>query len=439
LKEHSLTIAMLSIHSSPVGELGKKDTGGMSVYVRELARALGKRGHRIDIFTRLQDPAWKPQVQLYENVRLIHLRAGRKGHLSTLALYPYLKEFFLELERFRATESIRYDLIHSHYWLSGQVGIWLQDRLMIPHMFMFHTLGVLKNITDKDEQESELRIATEKGLVQKCQRILATTEREKDHLMRYYGADPKRIGVVPCGVNLDLFCPMDKRTARRQVGFSIDESIVLYVGRLAKIKGTERLLQAMTHLKYSKRTRLVIIGGDGLQTRESRNLLRLTQRLGLQDDVEFLGRVDHEMLPPYYSAADVMVLPSHYETFGLVALEALASGTPVVATRVGAMETILREGETGYVVANDGPELLAAGIEKLLERSRAGALSTDAIRASVFRFGWDAVVSAVIDQYSILLQRSHSTRSCLSGTHEISKSETLDQDGCHSCACGGSE
>jgi len=439
VKGHSLTIAMLSIHSSPVGELGKKDTGGMSVYVRELARALGKRGHRIDIYTRLQDPAWKPQVQLYENVRLIHLRAGRKGHLSTLAVYPYLEEFIHELERFMATESICYDLVHSHYWLSGQAGIWLQDRLMIPHMFMFHTLGVLKNITVKDEQESELRIATEKGLVQKCQRILATTERERDHLMRYYGADPKRIGVVPCGVNLDLFRPMDKRTARRRAGFPIDESIVLYVGRLARIKGTERLLQAMTHLKCSKRTRLIIIGGDGLQTRESRQLLRLTQRLGLQDAVEFLGRVDHEILPTYYSAADLMVLPSHYETFGLVALEALASGTPVVATRVGAMETILREGETGYIVANNGPDLLAAGIEKLLERARAGAVSTDAIRASVVGFGWDTVVSAVIDQYGILLKQQHGTCSCLYRTHEMPKSETLNQDGSHSCACGGSE
>ena len=414
---------MLSIHSSPIGELGKKDTGGMSVYVRELARALGKRGHRIDIFTRPQDPAWQPQVQLYENVRLIHLRAGNNGYLSTLALYPYLDDFLLELERFMASERRRYDLIHSHYWLSGEVGMRLQERWMVPHMFMFHTLGMLKNMTVKDEQESELRIATEKDLVRDCQRILAATEREKEHLLRYYGARSERICVVPCGVNLDLFRPIDKKSVRRELGFADDESIVLYVGRLAPIKGIDRLLQAMTHLKRLKPLRLLIVGGDDHHTRESRDLQRLSRKLGIQDAVTFVGRVDHEMLPPYYCAADVVVLPSHYETFGLVALEALASGTPVVATRVGAMETILREGETGSVVVNGAPQVLAAGIGKFLGESCTGAPSPAAIRASVFGFGWTTVASAIVDEYATLLQEFHCSRSCCIGTAETVQSD----------------
>jgi D-inositol-3-phosphate glycosyltransferase len=414
---------MLSIHSSPIGELGKKDTGGMSVYVRELARSLGKRGHRVDVFTRLQDPGWQPQVQLYENVRLIHLRAGNNGYMPTLALYPYLDDFFFELERFRASERLRYDLIHSHYWLSGQVGMRLQERWMVPHMFMFHTLGMLKNITVKDEHESDLRIATEKDLVQNCQRILAATERERKHLLRYYEAHPEKICVVPCGVNLDLFRPIDKRSARRQLGFADNESIVLYVGRLAPIKGIERLLEAMTHLKRLKPLRLLIVGGDDRDTRESRDLQRLSQELGIQDAVTFVGRVDHEKLPPYYCAADVLVLPSHYETFGLVALEALASGTPVVATRVGAMETILREGETGSVVANGAPQILAVGIEKFLGGSWTGALPAAAIRASVFGFGWNTVASAIIDEYATLLQEFQCSRSCFQGMPEAMQSE----------------
>jgi D-inositol-3-phosphate glycosyltransferase len=414
---------MLSIHSSPIGELGKKDTGGMSVYVRELARALGKRGHRIDIFTRLQDPTWQRQVQLYENVRLIHLRAGDNGYMPTLALYPYLDDFFLELERFRASEQLHYDLIHSHYWLSGQVGMRLQERWMVPHMFMFHTLGMLKNITVKDEHESELRIVTEKDLVQNCQRILAATEREKEHLLRYYGAHPERVCVVPCGVNLDLFRPIDKKSARSQLGFADDESIVLYVGRLAPIKGIDRLLQAMTHLKLLKPARLLIVGGDDHHTRESRDLQRLSKKLGIQDAVTFVGRVDHERLPPYYCAADVLVLPSHYETFGLVALEAIASGTPVVATQVGAMETILREGETGSVVASGTPRLLAAGIGKFLAGSWAGVLSAAAIRASVFGFGWNTVASAIIDEYATLLQEYHCSRSSFLGMPEAMRGE----------------
>jgi D-inositol-3-phosphate glycosyltransferase len=414
---------MLSIHSSPIGELGKKDTGGMSVYVRELARALDKRGHRVDIFTRLQDPGWNPQVQLYENVRLIHLRAGNNGYMPTLALYPYVDDFFLELEKFRASERLRYDLIHSHYWLSGRVGMRLQERWMVPHMFMFHTLGMLKNITVKDEHESELRIAAEKDLVQNCQRILAATEREKEHLLRYYEAHPKKICVVPCGVNLDLFRPTDKRSARRQLGFADNESIVLYVGRLAPIKGIERLLEAMTHLKRPKPLRLLIVGGDDQDTRESRALQRLSQELGIRDAVTFVGRVDHDRLPPYYCAADVLALPSHYETFGLVALEALASGTPVVATRVGAMETIIKEGETGIVVANGAPQLLAAGIEKFLGESGTGTLPADAIRASVFGLGWNTVASAIVDEYATLLQEFHCSRSCFRGMPEAWRGE----------------
>lgn len=381
----------------------------MSVYIRELARTLGTRGHRVDIFTRLQEYGGRAIVQLYENVRLIHLRAGSDGPMSAQALYPHLDEFFHEVERFRASEQTHYDLIHSHYWLSGRVGNWLENRWKIPHMVMFHTLGALKNTTVQEEQESELRITTEKDLVQNCQRIVAATEREKEHLVRYYGARREKIAVVPCGVNLDLFGPMDKQAVRRQLGFAESESIVLFVGRLAPIKGIDRLLRAMTHLKLPKPMRLVIIGGDDHHTPEMQNLEHLSTELGVQDSVVFLGRVEHEKLPPYYCAADVVVLPSHYETFGLVALEALASGTPVVATPVGAMETILVEGETGQVVANGAPQLLAAGIEKFVSTKGAGTLPATAIRRSVLRFGWDNVATAIIDQYLDLLRQHRTT------------------------------
>jgi D-inositol-3-phosphate glycosyltransferase len=423
LKEHPLSIAMLSIHSSPIGELGKKDTGGMSVYVRELARALGKYGHRVDIFTRLQDPSWHPQVHLSENVRLIHLQAGKSGYMSTLDLYPYLDDFVIQLDDFRVREGLQYDLMHSHYWLSGQAGTRLQECWKVPHMFMFHTLGVLKNIAVKDEPESELRISAEKDLVHNCQRILAATERERDHLQRYYEARPEKICVVPCGVNLDLFHPADKMSARRELGFSEDESIVLYVGRLAPIKGIERLLKAVTYIEQTEPLRLLIVGGDDQNTRELRELQRLSQDLGIQETVTFVGRVEHERLPSYYCAADVLVLASHYETFGLVALEALASGTPVVATRVGAMETILREGETGSVVANGAPQLLAAGVEKFLRKSRVGALSATAIRDSVFGFGWDRVASLIAGEYAALLQDFHGGHSCFRGKPKAMRGE----------------
>jgi D-inositol-3-phosphate glycosyltransferase len=403
VEAEQLKIAMLSVHSSPIGALGTKDTGGMSVYVREVAKELGRRGHFVDIYTRLGGSGQKQIAQLYDNVRLIHLKAGDNGHMNKLALYGHLDDFFKELEEFRGRESVDYDLIHSHYWLSGRVGSWAQERWEVPHVFMFHTVGAVKNSTAGSEKEPELRTAIEKHLARKCDRILVATDRERDHLVQHYGACPETIGVVPCGVNLNLFCPLDKIASRKQLGFAQDESVVLFVGRFAPLKGIDRLLEAMAHLKHHRRLRLVIVGGDGNSTPESQRLQELSRQLSIQDSITFAGRIEQYRLPPYYSAADVLVVPSHYESFGLVALESLASGTPVVATRVGAMESILREGETGHVVNNGSSRLLADGIETFI--SRTYVPSADEVRASVFRFGWANVASAMIDEYATVLRR----------------------------------
>lgn len=410
MEAEQLRIAMLSVHSSPVGELGTKDTGGMSVYIRELARELGSRGYWVDIYTRV-DASQKNQIaELYENVRLIQLRVGNKRHMHKLALYPYLVDFFRELEQFKASESFDYHLIHSHYWLSGRVGTWAQERWNVPHVFMFHTIGAVKNNTVGSEKEPGLRTATEKHLARHCDRILVATDKERDHLMQHYGACPETIAVVPCGVNLDLFRPLNKTRARQQLGFTQDESIVLFVGRFAPLKGIDRLLEAAAYLQHHQRLRLVIVGGDGQRTPETQNLQRLSRRLGIQDSVTFVGRIEQDRLPPYYSAADVLVVPSYYESFGLVALESLASGTPVVATKVGAMESILQDGKTGHVVSNGSPILLANGIEAFISRSL--PVSADAIRASVLRFSWENVAATMIDEYAAVLGQYHFYTCC---------------------------
>ena len=393
---------MLCVHSSPVGELGAKDTGGMSVYVRELARQLGSRGHSVDIYTRLNGSESEQIAQLYKNVRLIHLHAGDAGQMSKLALYPHLEEFFNELESFRKRESLDYDLIHSHYYLSGRVGDWARGRWRVPHVFTFHTVGAVKNTTVGSEKEPELRLAIEKHLANSCDRILVATDKERGHLIQHYGTSPETIGVVPCGVNLDLFRPMNQAKARRQLGFGQDESIVLFVGRFAPVKGVERLLEAIAYLQHHQRLRLVIVGGDGNDAPELQGFRRLAQKLSIQDSITFAGRIEQNKLSTYYSAADVLVVPSRYESFGLVALESLASGTPVVATKVGAMESILREGETGHVVNNGFPRLLAKGIEKFISHS--DGLSPQKIRASVTKYGWSNVASAIIDEYVAVLK-----------------------------------
>ena len=404
-----LRIAMLSVHSCPVGELGTRDTGGMSVNVRELARELGRRGHLVDIYTRLHGPSCDKVVQLGANVRLVHLGVGDEDTSHRAALFPHLVDFFRELEQSRGTEGLRYDLIHSHYWLSGRVGQWARGRWRVPHLLMFHTLGAVKNALFHRQVEPELRIATEAHLAARCDRVLAASEREKEQLMLFCGVPCEAVGVVPCGVDLDRFRPVDKAQARDQLGFDPDERVVLYVGRFAPLKGLDRLLEAVACLRRSGGLpRLIIVGGDDEYTPASRELMRLSRRFGITDSVRFVGRVDQEHLRLYYSAADVVALPSHYESFGLVALESLACGTPVVTTPVGAMESIIRQGETGYVVHDASPAILAWAIEAFLHPVKAALV--DAIRASVLDRSWSGVASAMMVEYSLLLEKKQPER-----------------------------
>ena len=400
MRADQLQLAMFSIHSSPIGELGTKNTGGMSVYIRELARELGSRGHRVDIFTKLNGSGRDRIVKLYDNVRLIHLSAGNNGHVQKLTLYYYLADFLRALEKFKDQHDLRYDLIHSHYWLSGRLGNWVQERWNIPHIVMFHTLGIVKNVVGLSEQEPDLRLATERKLVKSSQRILAPTPAEKQNLIDYYHAARAKIGVVPCGVNLDLFQPRDKQAARKMLGLAEKTPTALYVGRFDPIKGIDRLLEAIAHLRRQQPVQLLIIGGDGPETDEYRNLRHLAQKLGIADSVTFVGRIEQNRLPPYYSAADTVVIPSYYESFGLVGLESLACGTPVVSTPVGAMSVILQNDDVGVLVDNAEPVPLAEGLASIFAKLQAGEFSAEKVRASVCKFGWQHVASDIIDQYT---------------------------------------
>jgi D-inositol-3-phosphate glycosyltransferase len=405
LRTDQLQLAMFSIHSSPIGELGTKNTGGMSVYIRELARELGSRGHRVDIYTKLNGSRPDHIVDLYENVRLIHLSAGNNGHVQKLTLYYYLADFLRALEKFKKQQNLRYDLIHSHYWLSGRLGNWVQERWNIPHIVMFHTLGVVKNIAGLAEQEPDLRLATERKLVQSSQRILAPTPAEKQNLIKFYHAAGEKIGVVPCGVNLDLFRPRDKQAARKLLGLDEKTPTALYVGRFDPIKGIDRLLEAIGHLRQQKSVQLLIIGGEGPETEEFQDFQQMAHELGIADSVTFVGRIEQNRLPPYYRAADTLVIPSHYESFGLVGLESLACGTPVVSTPVGAMSAILQSGKAGALVENAGPIPLADGIASIFARQQAGEFSAEKVRASVYPFSWQHVASDIIDEYAAVFNR----------------------------------
>jgi len=393
---------MLSVHSCPLGKVGSENTGGMSVYIRELARELGRRGHWVDVYTRIHEPKHDQVIDLGQHVRLIHLKAGAEG-IEKLGIYDYLGDFAHGVEGFTKQNGLQYDLVHSHYWLSGLTGKRLQQWWGIPHVIGFHTLGAVKNAIGIGEGEPELRVNAERELVKDCHRIIASTAKGKEDLITYYDATPEAIRVVPCGVNLDLFRPIERAMARGHLGLD-GESIVLFVGRIVPLKGIDNLLKAMTYLGRKWRIKLVVIGGDENSQAELQRLERLTRSLKIRESVTFLGLVEQERLPFFYSAADLCVVPSYYESFGLVLLESLACGTPVVATRVGGAESVIRPGETGYVVIDNNPSRLADKIALLLSMSNGNTEFVSSIRASVSQYSWSNITEAVIEEYQSVLR-----------------------------------
>jgi len=393
-----MKLALLCAHSCPMGNLGARDTGGMNVYVRELASHLGRQGHLVDIYTRVHDSNDDQVVEIGDNARLIHLRAGDVEDIHKLMVYAYLPDFVCNLENFRREHKLRYDLIFSHYWLSGWAGKLLQCWWNVPHMTMLHTLGAVKNALGIGEDEPELRIEAERNLIGDSQRIIAPTARDKAHLIADYAASPDRISVVPCGVNLDRFKPTDTGEARRCLGLSDDDRVVLFVGRIEPLKGIDRLVKAMGLLRDTPNLKLIVIGGDARSQDEVDQLKGLCRALGIEDSVSFQELVKQERLPCYYSAADVTVVPSYYESFGLVALESLACGTPVVTTRVGHMENIIIDGKTGYVVADNTPELLADRISRLLARPHGGNSDKALLVQSVARFDWANIAAMIAEE-----------------------------------------
>jgi len=403
-----MKIAMLSVHSCPLGKLGGKNTGGMSVYIRELARELARRDHTVDVYTRAHESLHDHIVEFGHNARIIHLKAGEGEEIEKLAIYPHLADFARDLENFRKRNGLHYELIHSHYWLSGRAGKWIQRWWNIPHVTMFHTVGAAKNAIAVGEHEPELRLEAEKELVKDCHRIIASTAQEKEDLTYYYSC-PETVSIIPCGVNLDIFRPIDKARALRHLGLT-GEEIILFVGRIDPLKGIKNLLIAMSYLKR-RRLRLVIIGGDEQSQPEVQKLKGLARELQIQDSVTFHGLVKQEILPYFYSAADLCVIPSYYESFGMVALESLACGTPVVAAKVGCLESVIQQGQTGYVVMDNAPRRLADKVALFLTQPDERRTSPDTIRASITRFSWSNIADAIIGEYRAVM-RDYLARPC---------------------------
>ncbi|MEJ2155296.1 MAG: glycosyltransferase [Desulfobacteraceae bacterium] len=400
----SLRIAMLSLHSSPLGPLGTRDTGGMSVYVREVAREMACIGHSVDIYTYV--PCSGDVTILYPDVRLIELDHGRKPEISKEALKDYLPEMIRALDRFVLHHQLSYDLVHSHYWISACVGTSISKKWECPHLITFHTLGLVKNRTTKGEAEPEVRISHERQLMAGADAVVVPSNGESRHLLDLYGAASEKLHTIPCGVNKVQFRPADQRQSRCALNIDPAATVLLFVGRFAPVKGVPTLLQAMARLaRRHASIHLVVVGGDGEQAATTAQIRSQADALGILGLLQITGRIDHEQLPLYYTAADLLVVPSTYESFGLVTLESLACGTPVVATRVGGAAAVIREGVNGILVDRPDSTALADGIERVLDGIRRRQFSPQRVRNSISAYGWDRVASAILSVYNGALQR----------------------------------
>jgi D-inositol-3-phosphate glycosyltransferase len=412
----NLHIAMLSVHTCPLATLGGKETGGMNVYVRDLSRELAHRGHRVDVYTRSQDPSL-PRIsrELGNGVRVVHVPAGPEHPYDKHLVYDHLPEFVDGVLAQTEADGIRYDVLHSHYWLSGAVAQELRRRWDTPVLHMFHTLGKMKDAVAQrpEERETARRIAVETEIVRLADLLVAATPVEEEQLVGLYSADSASIRVISPGVDTERFHPIPPAHAKEQIGLCTDCCIILFVGRIEPLKGIDNLLRAIALVvdqrpKLRQDLRVPIIGGDPDRVREDDEMVRLQElreELGIGDVVTFLGAKDQDMLQYYYSAAEMVVMPSDYESFGMVALEAMACGTPVIASDVGGLAFLVQHGRTGYRVPARDAAALAAKITRLLKdvglRRRIGQ------RAACWAesYAWPRIADQIEEVYAELLDR----------------------------------
>ena len=409
-----LRIAMISYHTCPLATLGGKDTGGMNVYVRELTRQLGQMGIHVDVFTRSQDDH-VPHVlhELGYGNRVVHVPAGPEHPVSKEELVDYIPQFVEGIKAFACEKGIKYDLIHSHYWMSGIAAASLSDLWgRTPIVHMFHTLGEMKNrIARTDaEREGKYRIDGEKQVLRRADRVVVATIAELTQLRFLYKANQSKLVVIPPGVDVSHFYPIPADEAKMYVGLKPYDRMVLFVGRIEPLKGVDTLIQAMScvQMKQERPVHLAIIGGDPAaspqeMSAEMARLQKLCDDLAVGQTVVFLGKRDQDKLPYYYSAAELLVMPSHYESFGMVALEAMACGTPVVASEVGGLAYLVKDGETGFTVPDQDPEALCEKTSLLLNDSQLHAAMSQRAVDYAQDYAWEKIARQIVEVYQELV------------------------------------
>jgi len=402
-------VAMVSMHTSPLDQPGTGDAGGMNVYVVEIARRLAQAGTEVDIFTRATSSRLPAVVQTDPGVLVRHVDAGPYEGLSKDELAAQLCAFSAGVLRAEAERPRGwYDLVHSHYWLSGQVGWLAAERWGVPLVHSMHTMARVKNasLAEGDTPEPHTRVIGEQQVVDAADRLVANTDDEARQLVDLYGADPAAVQVVHPGVDLDTFTPGDQAQARALLGLPADAVVLLFAGRIQPLKAPDVLLRAAAALLAREpwlRSRLVVAvvggpSGSGLEHPEA--VEKLAVDLGLGDRVRFAPPARQDVLADWYRAATLVAVPSRSESFGLVALEAQACGTPVVAAAVGGLRTAVADGSSGLLVPGHDPLAWAQALGRVVTDPAARERLARGARLHAQRFGWDATVEALLDGYA---------------------------------------
>jgi glycosyltransferase involved in cell wall biosynthesis len=405
-------IALISVHGDPSAEIGKEEAGGQNVYVRQVGEALSRQGWQVDMFTRRADPDQDMIVQHNDRCRTIRIAAGPQTFIPRDELFEYLPTFVQGFLKFQRQSRRQYRVLHTNYWLSSWVGMQLKKVLEVPQVHTYHSLGAVKyQSVPTIPLVASTRLEVEKTVLETAERIVATSPQEKAH-MRSLVSSKGAIDIIPCGTDISHFGSVSRQEAREKLGIAADERVVLYVGRFDPRKGIETLVRAIgrSHLRNSGKLRVIIGGGsrpgesDGF---ERERIEEIVAELGLAEIVEFPGRLNPTILPIYYGAADVSVVPSHYEPFGLVAIEAMACRTPVIASDVGGLQFTVRSQETGLLAPPKDDAAFAEAIDRILSNPEWQAQLGQQARFHVEeKFSWDGVASQLGQLYSHLAKQS---------------------------------
>jgi D-inositol-3-phosphate glycosyltransferase len=414
----SRRIALISEHASPLGTLGGVDGGGQNVYVGQLARHLATAGYSVDVLTR-RDDELLPETTVWANgVRIVHVPAGPPRCVRKEDLLPFMEEFTDYMLRLTESRRETYDLVHANFWMSGLVAAEMKRALGTPFVVTFHALGRVRQLYQGIADEfPKQRCEIEDRIVAEADHIIAECPQDEQDLIRLYNADPRKISIVPCGVDQAEFWPMNKPLARASLGLGRDDRVILQLGRMVPRKGVDTVIQAFARLVTDHRVsaHLLVVGGESSEpdprlTPEIGRLQTIAAHEGVADHVTFVGRRGRDALRCYYSAADIFVTTPWYEPFGMTPIEAMACGTPVVGSNVGGIKFSVLDGKTGYLVPPNDPDALAERLAHLYRRPRLlEVFGRQAVRRSSHLFAWPKVAASVAAVYEDVLRAGRPT------------------------------